>query len=49
MPWQFVQDIECADSVPEGSGRLPVLVVMSETCTVQVVPNETIYIKQEKW
>jgi hypothetical protein len=48
MPWQFVQGTGCVDCVPEGSGKLPVLVVMSETCTVQVTSNKTIYVKTRK-
>jgi hypothetical protein len=40
MTWQFVQGTEYVDSVPEGSEKLPVLVVMSETCIVQTTPNE---------
>jgi hypothetical protein len=35
------------DSVPEGSGTLPILVVMSETYAVQITPNKTTDVNRE--
>jgi hypothetical protein len=48
MPWQCVQDTGYVDSVPEDSGRHPVLVVMSATCTVQMRLHKTADINTQK-
>ena len=48
MPWQYVQGTGYVDSVPEDTGTLPVLAVMSATCTVQIRLNKTVDINIQK-